>query len=81
MLYLRNTKITDAGLKELNKLDKLTSLDLANTKITDTCVQGLTELKSLTEINVMATKITGAGVEKLQNALPSAVITRTSASR
>ena len=34
-LYLRNTKITDAGLKEVAKMQQLTDLNLDDTKITD----------------------------------------------
>ena len=35
MLALRSTKITDAGLKEIAKLQKLEILNLSDTKITD----------------------------------------------
>ena len=40
-LNLFNTKITDAGLKELAKLEKLEELGLAFTKITDSAVAEL----------------------------------------
>ena len=41
-LYLQITKITDAGLKEIAKLQKLSTLYLSDTKITDA---GVAELK------------------------------------
>ena len=70
-LSLEGTNITDAGLKELTKLKKLTELVLFGCKqITDT---GLKELAKLTRLDVLwlsETKVTKAGVARLQKALP-----------
>ena len=41
-VFLSNTKVTDAGLKELAALKSLTDLNLSNTKVTDA---GLKELQ------------------------------------
>ena len=49
-LDLDNTKITDAGLKELKGLGTLRTLRIGNTKVTD---QGVTELqKSLPKCKI-----------------------------
>lgn len=70
MVYLKATKITDAGLVHLKGLTKLQSLELDDTKITDS---GLLHLKGLTNLRVLklkGTRVTRAGYEKLLKALP-----------
>jgi hypothetical protein len=66
----QNEKITDAGLKELAKLENLTGLGLGVTQITDAGLKELANLKRLTSLKLMLTPITDAGlkeVAKLQN--------------
>ena len=40
-VFLSNTKVTDAGLKELAALKSLTQLDLGNTPVTDAGIKEL----------------------------------------
>src|SRR5438874_12707779 len=64
-VYLGNTKITDAGLKELNELKNLVVLDLDNTVVTDAGLKELKELKSLKVLSLGDAKITDAGLKNL----------------
>ena len=69
-LYLSYTKITDAGLKELAKLQKLKGLYLSGTQITDAGLKELAKLKKLKYLQLSDTKVTDAGVAELKKALP-----------
>ena len=74
-LSLIRTKITDAGLKEVAKLQKLTILGLGhNDKITDAGLKDLAKLKNLTRLILSDTKITDAGAAELKKALPKCKI-------
>ncbi len=80
-LYLAETQISDAGLKEMAKSDaglkdvaKLERLDLYSTKITDAGLKEVAKLKQLKELNLLGTKVTEAGVAELQKALPKCKI-------
>lgn len=73
-LNLFKTRITDAGIAELTALPNLEELKLQRTSITDECIPSLSKLKSLKELWVRDTKITLQGIEKLQVALPHAII-------
>jgi DNA-binding PadR family transcriptional regulator len=76
------TKITDAGLKEVAKLQQLTWLDLRNanegtTQITDAGLKELAKLQQLTKLDLSGCEqITDAGVAELQKALPKCEINR-----
>ena len=74
-LSLRFTKITDAGLKEVAKLQQLESLNLNWTKITDAGLKEVAKMKQLTSLVLFRTQITKAGVAELQKALPNCEIT------
>ena len=50
VLALNETEITDAGLKSIRKLSRLSSLQLGRTRVT---LKGLTELESLAQLNVI----------------------------
>ena len=66
--------ITDAGLRHLEGLPNLTSLDLQNTQVTD---QGLDVLKSmpkLVQVYIHGSKVTPEGGQALQSALPKLTI-------
>lgn len=66
--------ITDAGLRQLEGLPNLTSLDLQNTQVTD---QGLVVLKTmpkLAQVYVHGSKITREGEQALQAAMPQLTI-------
>ena len=64
------TKITDAGLKEVAKLQNLTMLSLHYTKITDACLKDLAKLQNLTVLILGESKITEEGAAELRKALP-----------
>ena len=76
-LNLRDTKVTDAGLRHLKGWPKLRALGFRVTKITDT---GLMHLKGLTELRRLDLRftenITHAGVAELQKALPACEISK-----
>jgi hypothetical protein len=70
MVLLANTKVTNAGLKELAMLKKLASLNLAKTQVTDAGLKELTALKNLTVLYLGGTKVTDTGAQELLKALP-----------
>ena len=66
--------ITDAGLRQLEGLPNLTSLDLQNTQVTD---QGLVVLKTmpkLAQVYLHGSKVTPEGEQALQASLPQLTI-------
>jgi Leucine-rich repeat (LRR) protein len=65
MLALRSTKITDAGLKEIAKLQKLEILNLSDTKITDAGLKEIAKLQKLEILYLNFTKITDAGLKDI----------------
>ena len=73
---LGDTKVTDAGLKELKDLKQLTTLNLKFTGVTDAGLKELKDLKQLTTLYLGGTKVTDDGVADLQKALPGCKITR-----
>ncbi len=64
-LYLHNTKVTDAGLKELAALKSLRALGLGGTEVTDAGLNELAPLNSLQSLSVDNTKVTDAGLKEL----------------
>jgi hypothetical protein len=64
-LNLGNTKVTDAGLKELAPLENLTTLGLKGTQVTDAGLKELAPLKNLTELHLSGTQVTDAGLKEL----------------
>jgi hypothetical protein len=64
-LDLARTAITDAAMKSLAQMPRLTRLDLRRTKITDAGLAALAPLKHLTYINLFATEITDKGLASL----------------
>ncbi len=73
-LDLAYTKITDAGLKELAKLQNLTVIYLNATQITDAGLKEVAKLQKLTKLYLFRTQITEAGVAELKKALPKCKI-------
>jgi Leucine-rich repeat (LRR) protein len=73
-LSLGSTKITDADLKELAKMQQLTDLDLSYTKITDAGRRDIAKMKQLTDLYLRDTKITDAGAAELRKAMPKCEI-------
>ena len=68
------TKITDEGLKELAKFQKLKMLGLAQSKITDAGLKEVAKLQKLEMLNLNGTKVTKEGVTVLKKALPNCLI-------
>ncbi len=69
-LFLDESQITDAGLKELAKFQNLTVLGLDDTKITDEGLKEVAKLQNLNLLSLENTQITDEGlkeVAKLQN--------------
>ena len=64
-LNLDNTKITNAGLKELAKLQQITRLWLFNTQITDAGLKEVAKLKQLEGLNLVRTQITNTGLKEV----------------
>ena len=73
-LDLMHPGITDAGLKEVAKLQQLSSLNLSFTKITDGGLKEVAKLQQFTILNLRGTQITDAGVAELKKALPKCEI-------
>ena len=69
-LNLNLTKITDAGLKDVAKMQNLEYLSLQQTKITDAGLKDLAKLKKLKWLSLHSTKVTKAGVAEIRKALP-----------
>ena len=71
---LSRTQITDEGLKEVAKLQKLETLDLSGSKITDAGLKELAKLQKLRTLYLNNTQATKAGVAELKKALPNCTI-------
>ena len=68
--HLYRTQITDAGLKDVAKLQNLRWLNLSQTKITDAGLKDVAKLQKLDWLHLSSTQITDAGlkeVAKMQN--------------
>jgi RNA polymerase sigma factor (sigma-70 family) len=65
---LQVTRVTDADLKDLKGLKKLTTLNLFGCKgVTDAGVKELKELKQLTSLYLYRSQVTEAGVKELKD--------------
>ncbi len=73
-LGLGYSQISDAGLKEVAKLENLIQLDLRFTQITDVGLMEAAKLKNLTQLFLADTKVTKAGMSQLQKELPRCYI-------
>jgi internalin A len=68
--------VTEAGLKKLTPLKKLTTLNLSNTKVTEAGLKELAPFKNFTKLNLIGTQVTDAGLKELREALPKCEISR-----
>lgn len=64
-LSLADSRVTDAGLKEVARFEMLTKLDLTRTAIGDAGLQEIARLKNLTILTLIRTKVTDAGLTEL----------------
>ena len=65
-LDLRETKITDAGLRHLEGLSQLQRLYLFHVSVTDAGMESLAKLSQLNDLEVSNTKVSQSGLEKLK---------------
>ena len=65
IIFSRNTQVTNEGLKELAKLQKLDSLYLDFTKITDESLKEVSRLQQLTHLGLSNTQITDACLDQV----------------
>ena len=71
---MKDTQITDAGLKEVAKLQQLSWLNLYKTKVSDAGLKEVAKMKQLKVLGLVDNKITKAGVAQLKKALPKCII-------
>jgi len=60
---LGGTKMNNAGLKELAKLQNLRSLDISHTQVTDAGLKQLAAIKKLRSLDLGASMVTDAGLK------------------
>lgn len=65
-IYLRNTKVTDAGVAQLKDLPRLKSLDLRDTQATDAGFAPLKGLIRLESLDLRGTRVTDAVLAHMQ---------------
>ena len=65
-LALVDTPVTDEGIEQLLRLQRLSRVNLAGTKITDDGLQELGKLSNLEWVCVNRTQVTAAGVDRLK---------------
>jgi len=65
VVYFNGTKITDAGLKELAKLQQLERLSLRDTQITDAGLKEMAKFKQLERVYLGSPNITDAGLKEV----------------
>ncbi|MCA9248706.1 MAG: hypothetical protein KDA42_16385 [Planctomycetales bacterium] len=75
-LSIESEEITDEGLEHLKNLKNLESLWTHQCPITDAGLVHLAGLTKLKRVNLNNSKITKAGIDKLQQALPGASISK-----
>ncbi|HWB12650.1 MAG TPA: hypothetical protein VG826_25720 [Pirellulales bacterium] len=65
---------TDSGLRHLEGLPNLTTLDLQNTQVTDQGLEVLKTMPKLVQVYIHGSKVTPEGEQGLQAALPQLTI-------
>jgi len=66
--------VDDSGIKNLNGLKRLESLNVGHTEVSDIGLQELKGLSNLTQLDLTGTQVTPAGAASLQAALPNCKI-------
>jgi hypothetical protein len=69
-LYVRGTRLTDAGMAHVQTMHDLTVLDLSETRITDLGLARLGELSQLQSLFLDGTGVTDSGLESLVTTAP-----------
>ncbi len=65
-LYIGNSRITDAGLMKLQRMQEIKRLSLSATAVTDAGMESLKDLTQLETLAVAITKVTDVGLRRLQ---------------
>lgn len=65
-LDLRDTAVTNAGLKKLHHLRQLQGVNLAGTRITDDGLRILEEMRQVRVLDVSRTNVTADGIQRFQ---------------
>jgi hypothetical protein len=73
-LELYDVEIGDEGLRFAAGLKELRNLRLCRTRVTDAGLRYLVNLKELKTIDIDGSQVTWEGIERLQQAIPKAVI-------
>ncbi len=68
------TIINDDGLKELTRLNRLTTLHLNATNVSDRGLKHLAMIKGLRKLRLLGTSVATQGIEDLQDQLPTCEI-------
>src|SRR5262249_37577077 len=58
-------QLTDAGLRDISTLTRLTHLDLSHRQVTDVGLKNLSTLTRLTHLDLSFTQVTDAGLQEL----------------
>ncbi|OHB66696.1 MAG: hypothetical protein A2Y76_08815 [Planctomycetes bacterium RBG_13_60_9] len=69
-LAMVDVPLTDAGIVHLQRLNRLTRLNLEGTQITDCGLDRLATIRSLRWLNIRRTRVTPAGIDRLKASLP-----------
>ena len=64
-LMLRDTMVTDEGLKHLSGLTNLEELDLSGTRVTEKGIEALRNLKAMRRLNLLGVQATDASMDVL----------------
>ena len=75
-LEISNAAFDDDGLRCIGKLSNLEELHIENTEVTDSGLSYLASMQSLRQVSLAGTKVTEQGVDRLQAALPAALVDR-----
>lgn len=76
-LNLHHTRVTDAGMKHLLGMKKLSILNVNAEGVTDAGLMKLAKIKTLTSVTVRrSARVTDAGIAKLKKALPKCRVER-----
>lgn len=73
-LGLRNTEVSNQGVKQIKSLQYLRYLNLSGTKVNDGVVKELSQMKDLEEIYLWNSEVSEKGAESLRKSLPEAKI-------
>lgn len=73
-LNMEGSRIEDADLQHLQKIQNLKLLDLRGTHVTDKGLPSILPVKSLRSLNLTGTRVTSEGVEALRKARPDLAV-------